>query len=560
MFASKRGLRLARWVFFGILATSMLTLPASGAPQFAPSIERVLPYMSQSVVLSYYLAHPDRAPAQLGQRLETARQASLQSQAQPALSASAAPLAGIGNRFNRDNTGLPQNEESVTACGASNTQQQAAATTVLGGTNDFRGFFTRQGNITGWHLSTDGGRTIAKEGRLPPIRIAGTNTPSQGDPVMVSTPGCTLYAGSLNFNPRGPFAGPSGVGIYRTTRNTLLACPGGTASSCWPRRRAAAVAAPGHFLDKEWVYVGRSGRSGTVVWVVYTDFAAPTTPTGPQSVSIKAVRCSADLSRCTAPITIQRVTGDLNFVQFGDVTVGPDGRTYVSWTQIRATTDGVQNFTHRLRVAAAGSTTFGPIRTVVHESRPLPFGGHLHAEDFRTATIPKSEVRIVNGRPRVYVVWDACKARPFGFVCEESQIKLRSSDNLGATWSATKVISAGGDNYFPTISSDKSGSRIAVAYFTNRFDRIFHNRQDIELVTLNPTTRAVARRQRLTAVSNESEADPLLGGSFIGDYIEVFARAGTAYVHYNANYRSLRLIGQGLAIPQQDNYLVKGRL
>jgi len=96
---------------------------------------------------------------------------------------------------------------------------------------------------------------------------------------------------------------------------------------------------------------------------------------------------------------------------------------------------------------------------------------------------------------------------------------------------------------------------VAVAYYTNRFDPVSHNRQDVELVELNAATSAVTDRQRLTPLSNESEADPLLGGLFIGDYIEVYAAGGKALVHYNANYRSTRLLDEGFAIPQQDNFL-----
>ena len=154
------------------------------------------------------------------------------------------------------------------------------------------------------------------------------------------------------------------------------------------------------------------------------------------------------------------------------------------------------------------------------------------------------------------MVWDACRARVLDTICEESVVKLSYSDNLGASWSAPRRISpAVGEHYFPTISSDHAGGGIAVAWFTNRFDRIFHNRQDVELVTLNPATGAVVRSQRLTSPSNEPEADPLLGGVFIGDYIEVFAHRGTAWVHYNANYTRLRLLGEGFPIAQQDNYL-----
>ena len=116
-------------------------------------------------------------------------------------------------------------------------------------------------------------------------------------------------------------------------------------------------------------------------------------------------------------------------------------------------------------------------------------------------------------------------------------------------------MSAGGDNYFPTL--DVAGTRVAVAWFTNRRDGFFHNRQDVELVTLNAATAAVTRRQIVTPAMNESEADPFLGGFFIGDYIEVFARGTTAWVGYNANYRKVRVLGEGFAVPQQDNYLTR---
>ena len=52
----------------------------------------------------------------------------------------------------------------------------------------------------------------------------------------------------------------------------------------------------------------------------------------------------------------------------------------------------------------------------------------------------------------------------------------------------------------------------------------------------------------------------MLGGHFIGDYLEVFAHGGVAYLGYNANYKLLRLLGGGIPLPQQDNYLAKAGL
>ena len=37
-------------------------------------------------------------------------------------------------------------------------------------------------------------------------------------------------------------------------------------------------------------------------------------------------------------------------------------------------------------------------------------------------------------------------------------------------------------------------------------------------------------------------------------------RRNRALVHYNANYRQIRVLGEGLPVPQQDNYLRKAWL
>ena len=217
-----------------------------------------------------------------------------------------------------------------------------------------------------------------------------------------------------------------------------------------------------------------------------------------------------------------------------------------------------QTNVHRLRVTPPGRARFEPIRTVATEQRPIPFGGTLSANSFRVATYPKSEVKEVNGKPRVYVVWDACSERPLPNVCELPKIKLKYSDNLGASWSRTSVLSEEGANYFPTISADPAGE-VAVGYFTSRYDPVFDNRQDVELLSLDADG-GVTNRQRATAVSNEPEADPTLGAFFIGDYIEVFADDGEAYLHYNANYRREQLLQDGLPVPQQDNFLIRAGL
>ncbi|MGY2704242.1 hypothetical protein ACVW2K_003826 [Nocardioides sp. HB32] len=503
--------------------------------------------LSSAPVTRYLIAHPEAAPEGARPRYEELRALIEQHRA---ASTSSGPGTGPLSSavFNHDDTGLPQNEESIAACGHHGQN-------VLGGTNDYRGLLDPEENFTGWHFSTNGGSSVRNEGLLPAIDFGGgTMVPSGGDPVDISTRDCTFLAVDLNYDPEDFF--PNGVGIYRSDAATLARCPGGTDPSCWPDREVVAQSTDPHvLLDKPWAYT-----DGKYVWVVYSEFRCPDVGcTGVYtSNSIMAVRCTLDLA-CTDPMLI---SGDQPSIQFGDVTIAPDGSTYITWEQDNDLETGFEppeHMTFWLRVAPPGSTTFGPPRQVAEE--PLNIGiAPLHANDFRVATYPKSDVKVVNGKTRVFVVWDGCRARALGdSVCEEPAIRMRYSDNQGVSWSGTRTLSAGGDNYFPTISANEGGRNLAVAWYTSRFDPVFHNRQDVEVTEVTPEGRVVDR-QRLTRVSNETEADPLLGGAFIGDYFEVLARHDVALTHFNANYRSVKLLGEGFPIPQQDNFLIRSHL
>lgn len=533
-----------------LLATFVATLGGGQAAEERPSIDKRLLHLSSSVALRAWLANPSTAPEYIRPQLEALADARDAGAARAAVAA-ADDSVTRADRFNRDFLGLPQNEESLDVC-------TSRPNVTLGGTNDYRGLLNPRGNFTGWHFSRNGGRTLLNEGLLPAVSVRGVQRPSGGDPVTVAGKGCALYAASLNYDPADPFGNSNGIGIYRTKPWRLARCPGGDAPSCWPNRRAAATSRPNHFLDKPWMTVGRSGGR-QVVWVVYSDFDFTAQNEAGFTAQLFAVRCSANLAHCTAPILI---SGGDEDIQFGDVTVGRDGRTYITWSQILGELEGTpQTFIHKMRVAPAGSTRFGPTRIVHRETRAVPFGGKLNGNEFRIATYPKNAVATVHGRPRVFVTWEACSVRVLSeTICEDAVVKLKWSDNQGRSWKGPVVLSVRGQNYFPTIDADPHRHRVLVGYFTSRYDPRFDNRQDVEMVTLDSRRPGrVLNRQRLTRPSNEPEADPLLGGIFIGDYIEVVALNGRAYLHYNANYVHVRLLHEGRPIPQQDNFLARTR-
>jgi hypothetical protein len=473
----------------------------------------------------------------------------------PALSLPTVPVFDAGTTptgapkpFNLDRTGVPQNEETVTSC-------RSRPDVVLGAENDYRGLVPEAlggsaPNYSGWQLSLDGGASVVREGVLPQVVAGNVQIPSDGDPVVAAAPDCHLYYGSLNLASNGDR--PSAITVYRSTPETLAACRGGLDPACWPAHQVVASSTATVSQDKPWLDVGVSGGE-VVVWVAWTDFRL--VGQGPaETASIKAARCDDDLSACTAPILISGAAPD---VQFADVTIGPDGRTYLTWVEVHTDpVTGRETFVHKLRIAPAGSTLFGPTRIVATERNPIGFNSVLHADDFRITTYPKNAVATVNGRPRIFVTWESCRAvvDPTTLTCEEPRIRLRFSDDDGVTWTEAPSLSAGGDNYFPTIDADPDTGQLAIAYYTSRADPS-HHRQQVELVTVSAATARVSRRQTLSPL-NEPDADPHLEGTFIGDYFEVSADHGRALVHFNANDRLQKFVGTGVPVPQQDNYLV----
>ncbi|HEX9599055.1 MAG TPA: hypothetical protein VF963_06735 [Gaiellaceae bacterium] len=547
-----RRTRLFRFASLACLCVAVGVIPAAGALTSGEPAKGLLEHVSQAVVVHQWIAHPEQAPPQFAaaaSRIATP----------PGRHVGSCTSNANKDVYNCDVFGLPQNEESVTACPTNDNL-------VLGGTNDYRGLIDPEGNLTGWHWSIDGGHSIKNEGLLPPVRLISNpnhTVPSGGDPVdFIQAPCQFVYAASLAYNPANPFGSANGVAVYRSDPATLSTCDTSVPSNpaCWPTRRLVAESDASHFLDKEWLFVG-----GGFVWVTYSDFNFNPAEIGehPFEASIKAVRCTLDLVTCTQPINISTVDLD---VQFSDVTVGPDGRAYITWSRIDGELEGTdQTFTHKIRIETApGSGVFGPEKVIYAETNAIPFGGFLQGNDFRIATYPKSDVVNVNGHPRIFVIWDACKVRLLGFNCIEPLIKLSYSDDDGATWVAPIVLSNGGINYFPTISADRTGTtnNVAAAWFTNAYDIQFESEQDAVATSINPLNGQSRGLKRLTSSSNEPGADPLLGGFFIGDYIEGVLIKNRYYVHINANYRKVPLLGvfgepfsTAPAQNQQDNYL-----
>jgi hypothetical protein len=146
-----------RFLPFVVLALLIgtIALPAVGVgprDQVAARRSKFLRHLSQSVSIRFASEQPGRATGDLGRRLQQVSREAEGASQQEIAGRGAGPL---GDRFNRDGTGLPQNEESISAC-------RSRPNVVLGATNDFRGLLLPEEDepFTGWHLSTNGGDSV----------------------------------------------------------------------------------------------------------------------------------------------------------------------------------------------------------------------------------------------------------------------------------------------------------------------------------------------------------------------------------------------------------------
>src|SRR5438132_5997384 len=161
------------WLALAVAAAAVIALPAAAAPGGPEPAKGLLEQVSQAVVAHYWAANPDAAPPQFSSALTSIQKTP------PGRHVSSCAANANKDVYNCDVFGLPQNEESITACPTNDNL-------VLGGTNDYRGILDPEQNFTGWHWSIDGGHSVKNEGLLPPVRLISNpnhTVPSGGDPV-----------------------------------------------------------------------------------------------------------------------------------------------------------------------------------------------------------------------------------------------------------------------------------------------------------------------------------------------------------------------------------------
>jgi hypothetical protein len=524
-------------------------------------------HLSSGVLMRYWAQFPSRAPAGLQSTFAnlhpsgTSSSPTLPTRATPGGAPQlATPAVSFNNRFNNETVGFPQDEESVAKC----------STGILGGANDLNdAAFAGTGDSTGWYYSNDSGSTLLKSGDLPGININGTFAPTGGDPASAAFDagsGCQFYASSLDltFDGSGNVSN-SGVTLYSTTKATLDG--GCTGNACWTSQTIISTTGGSSVYDKDWVAVGSDGSGGTRIVVSWTTFDANNTYV--QAVICDQTTLGGSIS-CGSPTTLQTVAvSSGNYVQYSYPSVGPTGKVYVSWVFWKfgvATTAGGEAL---IKGDVFNGTSWGSNISIATELAPNYQGSCLFVDlgCIRGGTQAKSGVG-ANGR--WWVVWDRCHDAPDALgECDNSDVRARFSDNDGATWSSPILFISGarGHQFFPTQPSlAAGGADLVVAYYSTQYARNqdgADSRYDVVAAYSTNADQAAPTftTLRLTAKPSNPFSDYYqISWQFIGDYIGAVTDAGTAWVHYNAEYTMLTMpsdLFPGSTFPehQQDNYL-----
>ena len=452
---------------------------------------------------------------------------------------------------NLDAQPIAQNEESV-AISPKN------AKIVVTGYNDFRGIFT--GDFSGFSISKNGGSAVRTDGQLPALTLPllETTAGSEGDPSIDVNNGGTFYYASLYFNFRacGLNCGESAVVVWRSVPSSSLSTCLGTA--CWLSSKIVADdtlnfnTPSGFFNDKEWVAVDRSGLStADSVYVTWTRFDLAASQS-----KINMVRCMSDLSNCSSPIVISGV--DLS-TQGSFVAVRTDGSIAVSWVDM----DAFPFTIHAIQCTPGADVTFscGSVSTVATINNFFFLQSY---ESFRTPTLPQMAVDFSAAHPnRVIVVWNECAPgqNVLGFACDQPVVNGAFTDDstMEGPWTTFTVndptgVSAPASGFFPSVAIDPTDGTVNVGYYSQERDTPWRHRLDVFIAQYSlgefpgtPTT------TRITAKVSEPDDDPLLGGLFFGDYIQVAARGNVAVIAFTANY----LLKGTPPTFNQDNFVAK---
>jgi hypothetical protein len=425
--------------------------------------------------------------------------------------------SGTNLIFNLDPSSLEQNEESVAV-------NPANPNVVIEGTNDYRHRLDAafKGVGTGFHVSTNGGTSVANDGTLFPANpyVPSSNFDGAGDPVIDFSATGVAYMGSLGF-----YAGLNPIPTGHAGDNGVFVFSAASPYTSWTQHTAYSDPNSANRVDdKDWIAVDKrtSGTAAGAIYAVWARFGEGSSPFGGGGSPIRLV-ASFDggatwillptpvSATNLCPVNGSNATDPCPDNQFSDVRVGADGTVYVTW--VNFDTPDISELIFERSVTITCTTgpacfTVNPAHVVSTVASPI-----FETRDFRNAriggladqrqrvdTIPHLAVDTSSSKTsgRLYVVWEdlskgayynlgsiglfsflgtGCNPASSALNClgRGSDVQLAFSDNAGTSWSTparvdTKKAGPVHDAFNTGIAVDPSSGLVSVTWYDSRFD------------------------------------------------------------------------------------------
>lgn len=430
-----------------------------------------------------------------------------------------------------EDDGSPQNTQSETTV-------VAVGNKVVVGFNDSLVCCVPAINLSGYSVSTDGGKTFTDMGDLP---WSGQVQPI-GDPSLAPDDQGNVYYATLAYD--GHFSN-SLIALYEMPAGTdtfrLLSIPVNVGS------------ARTFFADKELLSIGRDAQGNEHFYLTWT-FYAHSFVQGPVMLSDSTDGVHWRTTQISSPDACAPTTPGSHPVPAG-------GIVYVTWEQFDPAacttnpdvTSGTQ-YAAAVDVASDTVLRVTPAARVQGAGDVLRFCGFADLEVIETATGRDSREfeapsSTVDSNGTLYLAWNDRPNGPGGGFTNATRIYLSYSTDGARTFSPPQVISgpvrAGfmNDRYQPAIVTDTSGLH-AMWYERVRNpsggpDLLRTDKEDLTLAT--PTSAPASSGETpLSTVpfpiyKTNPNQDPIIAACYMGDYNQIASNGTRRFVSWGDN-------------------------
>lgn len=430
-----------------------------------------------------------------------------------------------------EDDGSPQNTQSETTV-------VAVGNKVVVGFNDSLVCCVPAINLSGYSVSTDGGKTFTDMGDLP---WSGQVQPI-GDPSLATDDQGNVYYATLAYD--GHFSN-SLIALYEMPAGTdtfrLLSIPVNVGS------------ARTFFADKELLSIGRDAQGNEHFYLTWT-FYAHSFVQGPVMLSDSTDGVHWRTTQISSPDACAPTTPGSHPVPAG-------GIVYVTWEQFDPAacttnpdvTSGTQ-YAAAVDVASDTVLRVTPAARVQGAGDVLRFCGFADLEVIETATGRDSREfeapsSTVDSNGTLYLAWNDRPNGPGGGFTNATRIYLSYSTDGARTFSPPQVISgpvrAGfmNDRYQPAIVTDTSGLH-AMWYERVRNpsggpDLLRTDKEDLTLAT--PTSAPASSGETpLSTVpfpiyKTNPNQDPIIAACYMGDYNQIASNGTRRFVSWGDN-------------------------